>query len=138
MAGLSRRYTTSLGTAFATPTVSRGALPRGPALERLEQLAAGGEDLRRVPIDDTTDVGQHQRAALTLKQPLAERLLEQLELRADRRLRHAQLLGRARNPPLAHDGPEIEQVVVVERLHRRPRTKHSKNRSRRSELSICQ
>ena len=91
-----------------------------PTLEGLEQFAAGREDLRRVAVDNATDLRQDERTPLTLKQALTERLFQQLELGADCRLRHSKLFGSARNPSLTHDGPEVQQVVVVERVHRRP------------------
>ena len=90
---------------------------RRPPLERLEQFAAGREDLRGVPVDDAADVGQHERAALALKQTFSERLFQDLDLGADGRLRQPQLLGRLRDAALAHDGPEVQQVVVVEPVH---------------------
>ena len=52
-----------------------------------------------------------------LEQLLAQRLLEQAQLRADRRLREMELPRRRGDAPLVRHHPEVEEVVVVQPLH---------------------
>ena len=63
------------------------------------------------------DVGEHERAAGALKQLLAELMLQGPNLAADGGLRQAQFFTGARDRALARDGPEVEQVVVIQPLH---------------------
>ena len=58
-----------------------------------------------------------EAASLLHKQLLAERLLELPDLSADGRLGEPQLRGGARDAALFGDGPEVQQVMVVEPLH---------------------
>ena len=65
------------------------------------------------------------------------RRLERPHLRAHRRLRQVQLLGGLRHAALADDGPEVEQVVIVQPVHRLPRHQYRKTRIDVDSLSIC-
>ncbi len=108
----------SLGTALATPTVSGSGRPAdGPALQGLEQLAADAEDLVGIAVHQAPHIGEDQPAALPFEQLVADHVLEQLDLRADGGLREPQLVGGARHAAFPHDGPEVEQVVVVQPVH---------------------
>src|SRR5439155_24205538 len=60
------------------------------------------------------DVGGDEAVSLAQEQLLAERLLEALDLRADGGGREPKLLRRVRDGAGPRDGPEVEQVVVVE------------------------
>jgi len=51
------------------------------------------------------------------EQPLLERVLERPDLAAHRRLREPQLLGRTGDAAFAGNGPEVEEVVIVEPFH---------------------
>ena len=89
----------------------------GAPLDGVEQLTAEREDLVGVAIDHLADIGRHHPAADSREQRLAEARFERLDLRAHRRLRQPQLLRRPDHAALAHDRPEVEQVVVVEPFH---------------------
>ena len=90
---------------------------RDPALHRLLQLAAEGEDLVRVAIDGAADVGEDHRATGANEQLLPEGFLQLPELAADRGLRDVELLARPRHAAFADHRPEVEEVVMVERVH---------------------
>jgi hypothetical protein len=94
-----------------------GGARRRPAAQRLAQLAPEREDLVGVAVHHASGLGQRHRPSLPLEQTLAQRALQPLHLRADARLRDAQLLRRPRYTTLAGDHPEVEEVVVVEPVH---------------------
>ena len=56
-------------------------------------------------------------AAAALKKLFAERLFQEPELSADRRLRHVKFVGRFSYTSLSGDGPEVAQVMKVQPLH---------------------
>ena len=93
-----------------------GALA-GPSLERVDQVAADAEDVVGVLIHDAPDIGQRLHAPLPGEERLADGGLERPHLRADRGLRQVQLFGGLRHAALADDGPEIEEVVIVQPVH---------------------
>ena len=123
---------------MATPTASRGARPDGRPLSVSSSSLPAVKISDGVTVNDAADVGEHERAALALKETLAERLFQHLDLRADRRLRQPQLLGGPRDAALPHDRPEVEQVMVVQRIHDASSDEHNKNLTIDSQLSICQ
>ncbi len=88
---------------------------RDPALHRLLQLAAEGEDLVRVAIDGAADVGENHGAPGANEQLLPEGFLQLAELAADRGLRDVELLARPRHAAFADHRPEVEEMVMVER-----------------------
>ncbi len=90
---------------------------RRPVAQRVAELAPEGEDLVRIPQRDPPRLAQHQRPPRLLEQLLAEGLLQQAELSADRRLGEIQLPRGRRNAALVRHDPEIQEVMVVQPLH---------------------
>jgi hypothetical protein len=60
---------------------------------------------------------QRQPARRPPEQLLPQRPLERLNLGADARLRHPQLFGGPRQPPLLGRHPEIPEVMIVQKFH---------------------
>ena len=87
------------------------------AAHRGLQLLPKGEDVRRVLVRELPRLRQRERTTNALEDLLAERILERMDLRADRGLRQPQHLRRARDRAFASDRPEVEEVVVVQPRH---------------------
>ena len=83
---------------------------------RLE-LATERENRVGVAQRDASGVRQFQAAADALEQLEAEDVLERADLAADRLRRHVQALARPRHAAGPGDGPEVVEVLVVERAH---------------------
>ena len=94
------------------------ATPCAPASDGIGQLSAQRKDLVGIAIDRAASVGEHQRPAPAFKELGLERLLELLQLAANCRLGEVQPAAGCSNAALAGDGPEIEQVVVIQPVHR--------------------
>jgi hypothetical protein len=90
-----------------------------PPLHRLLQLTTEGEDLVRVAVDGMAHVGENDGPPGANEQLLPECLLQLPELAADRGLRDVELLAGPRHAAFADHGPEVEEVVMVERAHAR-------------------
>ena len=82
----------------------------------VEQLLLGREHAVRVPVQPLPRFGRLDAAARAVEEPNAEPLLERRDLEADRRLRHAQALGRLREALLVDDGHESRELP---RIHKR-------------------
>ena len=89
----------------------------GPAADRLHHLPARREDLVRVAVDEPAHLREREPPPGLAQQLLREDGLQPVDLRADRGGREPQLLGRRPEAARPDDGPEVEQVVVVEPLH---------------------
>ena len=61
--------------------------------------------------DETSHIREHECATFALEQMLPERILQQLELRADRRLRDPQLLRPPRDTSGVHYGRLMTQAA---------------------------
>lgn len=83
------------------------ALDLADALRHRFELGCLREQLHRVRIEEAPRVGHLQRPRMALEQRHAERLLELLDLAAQRRLRDVQALGRAREVLLLRDRDEV-------------------------------
>src|SRR5262245_43776228 len=83
-------------------------------LQRLEKLATETEYLIGVRVDVPAHFRGPQRAAALHQQPFAEPLFELPQLSADRRGRERKLSAGLRDAPRAHDGVEVEQMLIVE------------------------
>jgi hypothetical protein len=92
-------------------------LTGGDAVDDVLELVAEAEDVIGVAQDGAADVGEDEAAALSLEELVAERLLEELELGADGGLGEVELLAGLGDGAGAGDGPEVEEVVVVEPAH---------------------
>src|SRR5262249_32757158 len=103
---------------------SEGA-PRGPPLHDFHELAAEGEDLVRVAVDDAPHLREDEPAPFLAKELLAQGVFQRVDLGADRRVREAKLGRRRSEPALARHRPEVEKMVVVEptRRHGIPKSK---------------
>src|SRR5436309_11375746 len=108
-----------LGHDVGDPDREAERATRWPVLEGVEQLAAEREDLVREAEGDAAGVGEREVAPDAGEELLAEGRLQRPDLRADRRLPEPQLHGGAGDAALARHDPEVEEVVVVEPLHRR-------------------
>ena len=90
---------------------------RRAVLDRVEKLPPERKDLVGVAVGDPSRVGQLEAPPGTNEEPLAERLLQRAQLRAQRRLRQPQLRARPGDAPLFRDRPEVEQVVIIQPFH---------------------
>jgi hypothetical protein len=106
-----------LGHLVGNPHHEALRLPGDPPREGFLHLAPQHEDLVRVPKDQATHVGQHEVSPALHEQLLAERSLQHANLGADRRLRQVELDARLRDAPGPGNGPEVEEVMVVEPGH---------------------
>ena len=83
---------------------------------RPQDLAANGEDFLGIAENELAKLGQRQRTSAWPEQRLAQCRLQQLDLRAHRRLRDFELVGRPTQAALFRHGPEVSQVVVIEKF----------------------
>lgn len=90
----------------------------GAALQGLLKLASQAEDLLGVPVRDGSHLREHQVAPGPLEQALPDGPLQRADLSAHRRLREAQLARGTGHRPLTRHHPEVEQMVVIELMHR--------------------
>jgi hypothetical protein len=84
-------------------------------------LVAGGEDVVGIGEREPTGLGERERATGPLEQRLPELAFELLDLRRQCRLRHVQLRRGTGEVALLRDGPEVAEMVEVERRHRSPK-----------------
>ena len=87
------------------------------AAQHARELETARKDLIGVAIGDTAEFGGHEPPALALEQSALQLLLEQLDLSADGLRGEVQGRCGLGHAALAHHGPEIEQVGVVEMAH---------------------
>ena len=90
---------------------------RRPSLQDIRQLLPEREDLVRIPQYELSGLGKDQVAPNPFEQLVADRFLQLPQLTADGRLSHVELLAGPRNAAFASDGPEVQEVVVVEPIH---------------------
>jgi hypothetical protein len=107
-----------LGDEVADADAELRRTPRGPALEGVHELAAEPEDLVGVAEDEAARLRQLEAPADALEELLPQLGLEGPYLAADRRLGQTELLGGRRHRPLLGHHPEVEEVMVVQPLHR--------------------
>src|SRR5207253_963047 len=93
-------------------------LPGRPPLERLLKLLAERNDLVGIAKRDPAAVGQHEVAATADQQLLAEDFFEPMDLAADRRVCEAKLLAGLRDASVLRDHPKVQEMMVIEPLHR--------------------
>jgi hypothetical protein len=84
----------------------------------VHQLAAGRENSLGVAVHHHSEIRQRQVAPDAFEELATERHFESSDLAAQRRLSQAKLVGGVRDGAEAGGRPEIEQVVIVEPLHR--------------------
>ena len=130
-AGSRKRRTSDGGRTSATPDNQPQRLSARPPLERVDEFATQREDLVGVAERDAARLGQHQASSPAREQLLTENLLQAVDLPADGGMRQAKLLARADDAALLGHHPEVEEVVIVEPLHR---AKLRRDVRRRSEL----
>lgn len=87
---------------------------RGTLRKRGEQIASEAEYLFGVTEDNPAHIGRNQGAARFLQQLLTETHLQRLQLRTDGRSGQVEHFGRLDDAPCAHDGPEVEEMLVIE------------------------
>lgn len=92
------------------------ALPR-PLPNRVHQLAPGRENLIRVAEHQVSLFGENEVASAAPEKLIVERLLEELELRADGRLRDVQFFGGFPHAASFGDHPEVAEVMKIEEFH---------------------
>ncbi len=93
------------------------ALARALVACRIEQFVSEREDLLGVAENAPAGVGQFEAASDPAEQRDAETVLEFAQLAADRLRRQVQLLAGAGDRARFGDGPEVTQMLVVERSH---------------------
>ena len=86
--------------------------------KRGHKLVAGCEDAVGMVKRDAPGLGEVEPAAAPVEERLPQPVLERLDLHRKRRLRHAQLLGCAREVAVMRDRPEGPEVKVVQPPHR--------------------
>lgn len=117
--GLEEALGDELGDDIGDADGEAEVLAGGEAVDDVLELVAEAEDVIGVAQDGAADVGEDEAAALPLEELVAERLLEEFELGADGGLGEAEFLAGLGDGAGAGDGPEVEEVVVVEPAHAR-------------------
>ena len=84
------------------------------ALHHCEQLLKDGAHILDIGGEST----RPGSPAVPLEEGLAECRVKETKLRADRRLGQPQFLRRFRDAAFPDDGPEIQEVVIVQPRHR--------------------
>ena len=90
----------------------------GMARDRVLQLPPQREDLIGIPVDHLARFGQPDRSASPFEEPRLQRLFQVSNLTAHGRLREMQQLAGLGDASLAGRRPEVEQVMIVEPVHR--------------------
>jgi hypothetical protein len=93
---------------------------RRPSASGVDKLPPEGEDLVGIAIDELAHLGGHDVTPRTPEQLLTQLFLEPPDLDADGRRGQLQLGAGGRHAAGTHDHPVVEQMVVVEPLHRAP------------------
>lgn len=93
-------------------TVSLGAF------EAFHEFLAGGEDFFGVVEDESADFGESEFATFAFVEFAADRFFELPELAADGGLGEVEFRGGAADAAFAGDVPEVQQVVVIQPIHR--------------------
>ena len=116
-ARLHRRLEDAVGDVLGHRVADADGEParRRPAVpaHRLGDARAEREDLVGEPRDRRAGLGEHELAAVSAQQRLAELRGELTDLGGHRGLRHPEPPGHPRHAAVARDQPEVTQVVVV-------------------------
>ncbi len=85
-----------------------------PRLEGGDELVPRPDDGLGVLEGDPSRLGEDELASLAVEERLPDAGLQLPDLRGERGLREPEMLGGARELALARDGPEVQQMMVVE------------------------
>src|SRR5207244_5188768 len=88
------------------------------ARQHIGELAAQAEDFVRILINQLPRFRKYQPAPHPREQLLSQTFFQRPELAADSRLREIQVPARARNAALPRHHPEVQQMMIIEPLHR--------------------
>ena len=99
------------GAEVVKPTAMRPISPRAVRRARILACSTCAQDRLGVGQEGAAGVGQADAARMAHEQGGVDLALERADLLAERRLLHAQLLGRARDVALMGDGDEVAEMA---------------------------